>query len=165
MKRPLVLLLIALLGHPTMLFAQSSSQNGGAASAERADVDVSKLGVSLSRIRRELAQAEADEVNADDPLRLRFTVEVVGSAPPIDLLDGFAVEGPVPYGPPTHEEVLNVLTPKEFRSPVVPFYSLAVLAAQKLSQYSRKKQCEAELEEYRRMVLQGINVAAPRCTQ
>jgi hypothetical protein len=122
------------------------------------------MGVDLSRIKRELAEAEAEE-QSGDPLRLRFRVEVVGTAPRIDLLEGFKVEGPVPYGPPTHNEVLEVLTPQEFRSPVVPFSSLAVLAAQKLMQYSKKKQCEAEIEEYRRLVMQGVAVAAPRCTQ
>ena len=126
-------------------------------------VDPTKMGIDLARIKRELAETVTDE--SDDPLRLRFRVEVVGVAPKIDLLEGFNVEGPVPYGPPTHKEVLHVLTPEEFRSPVVPFYSLAVVAAQKLFQYSKKKKCEAEIEEYRRLVMQGVAIAAPRCTQ
>jgi hypothetical protein len=71
----------------------------------------------------------------------------------------------VPYGPPTHQEVLDVLTPREYRTPVFPLSSLAVLAAQKLFQYNKKKQCEAEIEEYRRLVMQGVAIAAPRCTQ
>lgn len=146
-------LLVAILALPIGAFAQ----NGQA-------VDATKMGVDLSRIKRELAQAQAEEAS-DDPLRLRFRVEVVGTAPKIDFLEGFNVEGPVSYGPPTHQEVLDVLTPKEFRSPVVPFYSLAMLAAQKLSDYSKKRQCEAEIEEYRRLVMQGIAMAAPRCSR
>lgn len=145
-------LLIGLLALPPAAFAQAAQT-----------VDPSKMGVDLSRIKRELAQAE--EVESDDPLRLRFRVEVVGTAPRIDFLEGFSVDGPVPYGPPTHREVLNVLTPQEFRSPVVPFSSLAALAAQKLWQYNKKRQCEAEIEEYRRLVMQGVAIAAPRCTQ
>jgi hypothetical protein len=154
MRRLTIILLVALLAAPAGAFAQGAQA-----------VDASKMGVDLSRIKRELAQAQAEEASGDDPLRLNFRVEVVGTAPKIDFLEGFNVEGPVPYGPPTHREVLDVLTPKEFRSPVVPFYSLAMLAAQKLTQYSKKKQCEAEIDEYRRLVMQGIAVAAPRCTR
>lgn len=122
------------------------------------------MGVDLSRIKRELAEAQETDAT-DDPLRLRFRVEVVGVAPKINFIEGIPLEGAVPYGPPTHHEVLDVLTPQEFRSPVVPFYSLAVLAAQKLISYSKKKQCEAEIEEYRRLVMQGVAVAAPRCSR
>lgn len=127
-------------------------------------VDPTRMGVDLSRIKRGLAEAATEEAS-DDPLRLRFRVEVVGIAPKIDLLEGFNVEGAVPYGPPTHDEVLNVLTPQEYRSPVVPFYSLAVAAAQKLFAYNKKKQCEAEIAEYRRLVMQGVAIAAPRCSR
>jgi hypothetical protein len=138
----------------------------GAAAQPGPTVDPTKMGVDLSRIKRELAEAQAaEEEHGDDPLRLRVRVEVVGTAPKIDFLEGFKADGPVPYGPPTHDEVLDVLTPQEIRSPVVPFYSLAVLAAQKLFQYSKKKQCEAEIEEYRRLVMQGVAIAAPRCSR
>jgi hypothetical protein len=152
--RCVALILVALFALPTGAFAQQGQA-----------VDATKMGVDLSRIKRELAQAQAAEESSDDPLRLRFRVEVVGTAPKIDFLQGFNVEGPVPYGPPTHDEVLEVLTPREFRSPVVPIYGLAVLAAQKLFEYSKKKQCEAEIEEYRRLVMQGVAVAAPRCSR
>lgn len=153
MTRIIAFALVAAVAVPAGAFAQ-----------EAQSVDVTKLGVDLSRIKRELAEAQPTG-DSDDPLRLRFRVEVVGVAPKIDFLEGFNVEGAVPYGPPTHQEVLDVVTPKEFRSPVVPFYSLAVLAAQKLMQFSKKKQCEAEIEEYRRLVMQGIAIAAPRCSQ
>ena len=151
MRRFIAFTLVAMMATPVATFAQ----NGQA-------VDVSKMGIDLSRIKRELAQSQPPDT-PDDPLRLKFVVEVVGIAPKIDLLEGFSVEGAVPYGPPTHQEVLDQLTPQEYRSPVIPFYSLAVLAAQKLYQYNKKKQCEAEVEEYRRLVMQGVAVAAPRC--
>jgi hypothetical protein len=153
MMRVIAVLLVALFAVPSEAFAQ-----------EKPAVDPTKMGVDLSRIKRELAQAQAED-ESDDPLRLRFLVEVVGIAPKIDFLEGFNVEGPVPYGPPTHQEVLNVLTPEEFRSPTVPIFGLAMLAAQKLANYSKKKQCEAEIEEYRRLVMQGVAVAAPRCSR
>ena len=150
--RPVATLLIVLLATPVGAFAQQPA------------VDATKMGVDLSRIKRELAELPV-ESDSSDPMRLRFQVEVVAPAPKIDLLGGFRPDGPVPYGPPTHNEVLNVLTPQEFNSPVVPFYGLAVLAAKKLAQYGKKKQCEAEIEEYRSLVMQGIAIAAPRCTR
>jgi hypothetical protein len=154
MQRITVLLLVATFALPVGAFAQEAQR-----------VDASKMGVDLSRIRRELNQTPPEPTAQDDPLRLRFTVEVVGTAPKIDLLEGFNVRGPLPYGPPTHQEVLDVLTPQEYRSPTVDFLGLAVAAAQGLWKYNKKRQCEAEIAEYRRLVMQGVAMAAPRCNQ
>lgn len=167
MMRVIAVLLAAVLAAPTAALAQAAqSAPGGVVPRDQAAaaVDPSKMGISIDRIRRELRQAN-EETGTDDPLRLRFTVEVYGQAPKIDLLKDFPLVGPVPYGAPTHQEVLDVLTPKEFRSPTFPIYGLAVLAAQKLSERSKKQRCEAEIEEYRRLVMAGVPVAAPRCTQ
>ena len=129
-------------------------------------VDASKLGVSLSRIKRELAQAEAAEkIPEDGRLRFAVTVDVVGQAPKINLLEGFPVTGAVPYGSPTHREVLDVLTPQEFRRPIMPFSAMAFWAAKALMEKSKKSRCEQELAEYKALVMQGVAVAAPRCTQ
>src|SRR5688572_12571873 len=105
MQRFTALLLVAALALPAGAIAQQAQP-----------VDPSKMGIDLSRIKRELAQAQPDETSLDDPLRLRFTVEVVATAPKIDLLEGFNVRGPVPYGPPTHQEFLDVVTPREYTS-------------------------------------------------
>ena len=154
MRRFIVILLVAIVAAPT----------GAVAQQQQPTVDATKLGVDLARIKRELAEAHAEEPS-DDPLRLKFYVDVVGTAPKIDFLEGFNVDGPVSYGSPTHKEVLDVLTPKEYRSPVIPFSALALLAARSLFDYGKKKQCEAEIEEYRRLVMQGVAVAAPRCSR
>lgn len=142
--------------------------NGRASAQTRrqpATVDAAKLGVSLDRIRRELREAETEEQRGDGPLRLRFTVEVYGTAPKIDLLQDFPLTGPVPYGGPTHREVIDFLTPQAYRSPAIPFSALGVWAAKAMWNKSRKERCEAELEEYKKLVMQGVNVAAPTCTQ
>jgi hypothetical protein len=167
MSRITVIVLVAVLATPTTSLAQAV--NGTPAPPKRdgeaATLDPAKLGVSLARIRRELAQAEAEEATGDGQLRLQFVVEVYGQAPKIDLLRDFPVSGPVPYGPPTHQEVLDVLTPQEFRSPMIPFSAIAAWAAHKLSEKSKKQRCEEEIEQYRRLVMAGVAVAAPRCTQ
>jgi hypothetical protein len=129
------------------------------------DVDASKMGVSLSRIRRELRQAEVREQRGNNPLSLEYHVEVFGTAPRIDLLKEYPLIGPTPYGAPTHREVIDFLTPEEFRSPAIPFSSLAVWGIQQLWNRNKKQRCEAELAEYKSLVMQGVNVAAPRCTQ
>lgn len=175
MHRVAALAIVALLALPAFAAArQTTAPEGSAAphtqpapqeSRSARSIDATKLGVSLDRIRRELRQADAAENTGDSPLKLAFTVEVYGTAPKIDLLRGFPLTGPVPYGAPTHREVLEFLTPQEFRSPVIPFSAIAYWAAQQLWNKSKKARCEEELAEYKRLVMQGVAVAAPRCTQ
>lgn len=163
MRRLLAVLLAAHLAAPAASWAQAAPP---AASAQPPAVDGSRLGVSLDRIRRELAQAQAADAAPDDGrIRFSFSVEVVGSAPKIDLLQGFSLKGGVPYGSPTHQEVLDVITPREFRSPAVPFSAIAFWAARQLYEKSKKSRCEEELAEYKRLVMAGVAVAAPRCSQ
>ena len=160
------LLAIAAIASPARAQQPSESAPPAAPAAEaKTQIDPYKLGISLSRIRRELQEIEARESQGGDALKLEFVVEVFGKAPRIDLLENFPVSGPVPYGPPTHQEVLDQLTPKEFRSPVLPISSFAYWAAQQLWNKTKKQRCEEELAEYKRLVMQGVNVAAPRCTQ
>ena len=168
MHRALALLFAVTLALPASVRAQGTSAAAPADQKPEAtpQVDASKLGVSLSRIKRELAQAEAAAAMPEDGrLKFSFTVEVVGSAPKINVLEGFPVSGAVPYGSPTHEEVLDVLTPKEFRRPIIPFSAIAFWAAKAIAEKSKKSRCEQELAEYRALVMQGVAVAAPRCTQ
>lgn len=164
MTRATALLIVAMLASPAAA-QQPPAESGADKPAARDTIDPAKLGISLDRIRRELRQAQESEQQGDDPLRLRFTVEVFGKAPEIDLLGDFPLVGPVPYGAPTHQEVLEFLTPKEFRSPALPISAITYWAAQQLMNRSRRQRCEEELEEYKRLVMQGVNIAAPRCTQ
>jgi hypothetical protein len=166
MGRLVVLLLVMALGAPASLLAQAPAQPPPAPSARTtpSSVDVEKLGVDLSRIKRELAEPASQE-SSDSALKLSFTVQVIGVAPKIDFLRGFAIDGPIPYGAPTHSEIVQVLTPQAYRSPVVPISSLAMIAAQKLFQHSKKQKCEAEIEEYRQLIMRGVAVTAPRCSQ
>jgi hypothetical protein len=158
------ILLVALLGRGVTAFAQDPAATQAPSSQPAAAVDASKLGVSFERIKRELAQAEA-QAQSDNPLKLEFVVEVFGQAPKIDLLRDFPLIGPSQYGGPTHRDVIDFLTPEEFRSPALPISAIAGWAAQKVWQRSKKARCEEEIAEYKRQVMAGIAVAAPRCTQ
>ena len=163
MTRGLALVLAVHVALPGALWAQAPQP---APTQETPPVDASRMGISFDRIKRELAQAEAaDAATDDDRLKFSFTVEVVGTAPKIDLLQGFSLRGGVPYGSPTHNEMLDVITPRYFRTGVVPFSAFAGWAARALAEKTKKTRCEEELAEYKRLVMAGVAVAAPRCTQ
>ena len=74
-----------------------------------------ELPVSLERIKRKQTQLGPAQSSL---LRLDYYVEVHGQAPKIDVLQGFDVHsGPVPYGAPTHAELLGLILPPESRTP------------------------------------------------
>jgi len=87
-------------------------------------VDVSRLPVDLDRIQRGLRESAVREER--DGLNLRYIIEVYGQAPPIELFapDANLVSGPVPYGAPTHREMIEHVTPKEFRPPAADLNAL-----------------------------------------
>jgi hypothetical protein len=105
--------------------AQQPSPGAAAATAAAPSVDVSRLGLDLARINRGLQQA----ASASDAtgLNLRYVIDVYGKAPRLDVLDPKRDNlryGPVPYGAPTHQQMLDVMTPPEFRAPVMDFNAL-----------------------------------------
>lgn len=111
---------------------------GGAASTEAQQrdnaapqIDVSRLPIDLERIQRQLRASTVRE--EQDGLSLRYQVEVFGQAPDIVFFTPEAnlTTGPVPYGAPTHREMIDHVTPKEFRSPVMDFNALFKWLAEK----------------------------------
>ena len=90
-----------------------------------------QYGLNLARIQRGL-QKSAERQDYDG-LNLRFYVNVYAPAPAIKLftpLDNL-LYGPVPYGGPTHRDMMNVMTPQEFRAPVADFSGIARWLANK----------------------------------
>jgi hypothetical protein len=87
-------------------------------------IDVSRLPISLDRIQRALRESAIREERVG--LNLHYKVEVYGQAPPIVLFGPEAQleTGPVPYGAPTHREMIDHVTPKEFRAPAADFGAL-----------------------------------------
>ena len=82
-------------------------------------VNVDRLPLDLQRIERQLRQGQ--ERVEFDGLRLQYFVPVFGKSPRIELFTQGEdlVNGPTPWGAPTHQDMLNIMTPKEFRSPVM----------------------------------------------
>jgi len=93
--------------------------------AAQTTVDVSRLPINLERIHRELQQSTIREEH--DGLNLRYVIEVYGKAPPIVIFgpDDNLVHGPVPYGAPTHREMIEHVTPKEYRAPAADLGALS----------------------------------------
>lgn len=137
-------------------------------SGERPDVtiDATKLGVSLSRIEKGLRTEAATAARSGSPLRLAFQVQVFGTAPRIDIFkDVDLMNGEVPGAAPSHQQMIDFWTPRAFAAPSMPVLAMAVWAAQQLLKKSRKTQCEEDLAQYRALLMQGVNVSAPRCAR
>jgi hypothetical protein len=142
------------------------AQDAQPAPAAAHDIDVTKLGVSLSRIQRGLFIAEAREKQGGDAMHLEFNVQVYGKSPKIEVLKGLDLfNGAVPGTAPTHGQMIEYWTPQIYRTPGLPISALAFWAAEKVWQKSKKSQCEEEIAAYREAVMQGVSVSAPRCTQ
>ena len=129
-------------------------------------IDATKLGVDLSRIQKGLRVAESREKLTTDGLRLNYAIQVYGQAPRIDVLKGIDLfNGGVPGSAPSHNQMIEFWTPAIYRSPTMPVSALAFWAASQIWQKSKKSQCEEEIAAYRSLIMQGVNAAAPRCTQ
>lgn len=125
-----VLINTALLGLADAAAAQSvvaittAAPAPAAAPAAAPAIDVKRLPIDLKRIQRSFRQGSIREEH--DGLNLRYFVDVYAKAPDLVLLtkEDNLFYGPVPYGGPTHREMLDMMTPKEHRAPAADFGAL-----------------------------------------
>jgi len=105
------------------LAAPVAAQDPAAREAPQA-VDVDRLPVDLKRIHKRLNQY--GDLIERDGLNLRYQIQIYGFAPPIEFFgeDANLKHGPVPYGAPTHREIIEHITPQEYRAPFVDFSAL-----------------------------------------
>ena len=85
--------------------------------AQQTSVDVKRLPIDLTKVTRDLRQSAATESRTG--LHIRYTVDVYGQAPRIELFtkqDNLEY-GPAPYGAPTHRDMIEHVTPQEYRAP------------------------------------------------
>ncbi len=157
-------LFLLLLSVSVPAWAQDSEAKP--AQPAESSIDATKLGVSLSRIQKGLRISESKEKQLGPVLRLEFQVQVFGQSPRIDLLkDVDILHGDAPGTAPTHRQIIEFLTPQIYRTPGMPLSALAGWAAMHFWEKSKKSRCEDEIANYRALLMQGMNVAAPRCTQ
>jgi hypothetical protein len=125
MKRVGAVVAVAVLvsGAWTSAFAQSVTADTPAPNTS-AGVDVSRLPINLDRIQRELRESTIREER--DGLNISYVIGVFGQAPALEFFtaDDNLVTGPVPYGAPTHQEILEHLTPMEYRAPAADLSAL-----------------------------------------
>jgi hypothetical protein len=94
--------------------------------AAQDNVDVGKLPLNLARIQKQLKQSTVREDR--EGLNLRYFVPVYGQAPRIDLFpnrEPGLFTAPPPYGAPTHSQMIQQVTPQEYRAPAADFSALA----------------------------------------
>ena len=158
MRRLAVLIMLAGLAAP--VFGQ------GPQPPREPAIDATKLGVDLARIQKGLRVAESREKLSADGLRLDFSIQVYGQSPRIEVLQGIDLfNGGVPGTAPSHNQMIEFWTPPIYRTPGLPISALAFWAAKQVWEKSKKTRCEEEIANYRALIMQGVNVAAPRCTQ
>ena len=97
-------------------------------------IDVSRLPLNLEKLHRELKQSTVKEER--EGLNLRYNVEVFGQAPPLMFFtrEDNLTTGPVPYGAPTHQEMIDHVTPKEYRAPAADVGALFRWLAERAKQ-------------------------------
>jgi len=132
MTSRLVLIGVMLVSLGPGLAAQAPKASPPASQSADQRVNVDRLPLDLQRLERQLRQSV--EKGSWDGFRLRYTVEVYGRAPRIQFFDPKEVlpSGPIPYGAPTHQEMVEVMTPKEYRAPVMDFSALKRWLEEKL---------------------------------
>lgn len=149
------------------LAAPAWAQEAPAAPAAEA-VDPNKFGVSLERIQKGLWRTESREKDKQDgtAFRLEYQVQVYGMAPKIEVLKGVdLVNGPVPGSAPSHRQLTEHVTPQIYRTPGLPLSAGLFWLANQFWESSKKSRCEEEIANYRALLMEGVNVAAPHCTQ
>ena len=131
------------------------NREAAAAKAPATTAPAPTLPVSLTRIRRQLAQ-EPTQTERFENFRLIASLQVYGQAPRFELFteeNRYANIGPnrygatpARYGSPTHAEFLSQVTPDNFEAPVMNLsgglFSLTNWIADKKREAQRRKETE-----------------------
>jgi hypothetical protein len=124
MTRVAAVVLAVALVLPAPAFAQSGQ--------DRRDPGTGSSPVSLERIKRALQEAQPTPLS--DGLRLSYYVAVIGESKPIDIFKDFdTMHGAVPFTAPSHQELFEQVTPREFRAPAADILGAAVWLGTKLA--------------------------------
>ena len=115
------LLSLFLAGTAQTVAAQSAQPTGtsgstGVKTGVVATIDVSRLPISLQNIERRFRQGQIREER--NGLNLRYFVDVFAKAPNIVLFtkEDNLQYGQVPRSAPTHSDMLEMMTPREYRN-------------------------------------------------
>lgn len=99
----------AIIALALLIFAASGSAAAAQDPSDQATLEAEELGVSLARIKHKLDRLP-DDIETRSLLRLNFYIEVYARTPQLSYFQGFDLHNsPVPYGPPTHDQLLAVM--------------------------------------------------------
>jgi hypothetical protein len=99
---------------------------------QQENVSADRLPISLDRIKRGLRESQSRPVQ--NGLKVSYYVTVVADNPAINLFKDFdTLHGLVPRSAPTHQELFEQVTPKEFRAPAADVLGAAVWLGSKLA--------------------------------
>jgi hypothetical protein len=108
----IVLSMVPVLAQPPQQPQQGTTQQPARPAAPQVKINPDDLPVSLDRIQKALAHTPKLRFDSND--KPVFRVEVFGEKPTIeDILGPDFYKGPVKYGGMTHQEFLNMVTPKD----------------------------------------------------
>ena len=117
--KPITLSTAIVLGFTALAAAQEPANRAAPAPApaQPAAVDVNQLPVNLSRLQRRLRASVEREQR--DGLNLKYFIEVYATAPPLVLItkEEALDTRPLPSSAPTHQDMLQMLTPRGLRPP------------------------------------------------
>jgi hypothetical protein len=167
MRRVLACVVASLIAlQPAAVRARQGATPGTAASQAQAQAQtetgaspqvvgsVDALGISFARIKRGLRVLPPS--TASTPLKLEYYVEVQGLAPPIPIFrPGELTTGPVPYGAPTHADMMSHVTPEAFKSPRIPVSGIVIMGLAKLVQWEAARAREERFEKQRQEAIEA----------
>lgn len=142
------LMLCSLVVHATSAGAQTPAAKPADTATAVADtpseapVDPTTSGVSLRRIRLELAIKPETKTSG---LKIQEAIQVVGVAPKIQLWDPETAKlatGPVPWGAPTHKDFIDLNTPQEFKNYPMDLNALMMWLMQHLGDKTAKAEAK-----------------------
>jgi hypothetical protein len=146
MRRVLACVVAGLVGLQPL--AALARQRSAPDPSPQAAPSIDSLGMSFARIKRELRTLPPS--TAQTPLKVEYYVEVQGLAPPIPIFrPGELSTGPVPYGAPTHADMMSHVTPEEFKSPRIPVSGIVIMGLAKLIQWEAARAREERREKDR----------------
>jgi len=121
--------------------------------APQAVPSIDSFGLSFARIKRGLRILPPS--TATTPLKLEYYVEVQGLAPPIPIFrPGELTTGPVPYGAPTHSDMMSHVTPEAFKSPRIPVSGIVIMGLAKLIQWEAARAREERMAKARQEAIE-----------
>ena len=114
-----VLTAVLMLGIAPAALAQASAsaatEPAESVPVANSGIDAKKLPINFQRLQREFKQATSQQTGSG--LNLQYFIEVFAPAPQLVVFtrEDNLRYGPVPYGAPTHRDMLYMLTPQAHR--------------------------------------------------